>query len=122
MTWFYDGGYAVNAKSSQQEDALKLVRFMATKPFGDRFVQLLGNISPIPGVVVEDELLGRVAGLSATSAPYMMLVYFRYENPTGSELLQNGVQRMMSGSNTPEQVGDDITTGIAKYFPPFKTK
>lgn len=122
VTVYYDGGYAVNAHSPQQEDALKLVRFMATKPFGDRFVQLLGNISPIPGVKVDDELLGRVAALNATPAPYLMLVYFRFDSPTGSELLQNAVQRMMSGNETPQQVGDEVTAGITKYYPPFQKK
>ena len=122
VSLYYDGGYAVNAKSANGEDALKLVRFMATKPFGDRFVQLLGNISPIPGVKIDDDLLNRVAGLNATSAPYLMLTYFRFESPTGSELLQNAVQRMMNGSETPAQVGDEITAGIAKYYPPFQTK
>ena len=122
VTVYYDGGYAVNAKSPNREDALKLVRFMATKPFGDRFMQLLGNISPIPGVQIDDALLGRVAGLNATSAPYIMLTYFRFESPTGSELLQNAVQRMMSGNETPQQVGDEITAGISRYYPPFQKK
>ena len=122
VTVYYDGGYAVNAHGTQQADAVKLVRFMASKPFGDRFVKLLGNISPIPGVQVDDELLGRVTALNATSAPYMMLVYFRFDSPTGSELLQNAVQRMMSGNETPQQVGDEITAGIAKYYAPFQKK
>ena len=122
MSVYYDGGYAVNAKSPNQEDALKLVRWMATKPFGDRFVQLLGNISPIPGVTIDDALLGRVSGLNAVSAPYIMLTYFRFESPTGSELLQNAVQRMMNGDETPQQVGDEITAGISKYYAPFQTK
>lgn len=122
VTVYYDGGYAVNAKGANQADAVKLVRWMATKPFGDRFVQLLGNISPIPGVAIEDELLGRVAALNATPAPYMMLVYFRFDSPTGSELLQNAVQRMMSGNETPAQVGDEVTAGIARYYLPFQKK
>ena len=103
VSLFYDGGYAVNAKSANQADAVKLVRFMASKPFGDKFVQLLGNISPIPGVVVSDELLGRVASLNAVSMPYLMLVYFRFDAPTGSELLQNGVQKMMSATPRPSR-------------------
>ena len=122
VSLYYDGGYAVNAKGEHQEDALKLVRFMATKPFGDRFVKLLGNISPIPGVTIDDALLKKVAGLNAVSAPYIMLTYFRFESPTGSELLQNAVQRMMNGDETPAQVGDEITAGISKYYGPFQKK
>lgn len=122
MSLFYDGGYAINAKSPNQADALALIRFMSTKQFGDKFTQLLGNLSPIPGVVVEDELLARVAQLNAVSLPYLMAVDFRYDSPTGSELLQNAVQRMMSGNATPAQVGAEVTAGIARNFPPFQRK
>ena len=103
---YYDGGYAVNAKSTDQADALTLVRWMGTKDFGDKFVKLLGNISPIKGVTIEDPLLAKVAELDKVAMPYMMLVYFRFESPTGSELLQKGVQQMMAGKETPQQVGE----------------
>lgn len=122
VSLFYDGGYAINAKSTNQADALALIRFMVTKPFGERFTQLLGNLSPIPGVTVEDELLARVAALNAVSLPYLMAVDFRYDSPTGSELLQNAVQRMMSGNATPVQVGTEVTAGIARNYPPFQKK
>jgi raffinose/stachyose/melibiose transport system substrate-binding protein len=117
---FYDGGYAVNAKSANQADAIKLVRFMGTKQFGDKFAALLGNISPIKGVTIADPMLAEVAKLNDTSAPYIMAVYFRYETPTGSELLQAGVQKMMAGTATPAEVGASVTQGIARYFKPFQ--
>ncbi len=117
---YYDGGYAVNAKSADQADALTLVRWMGTKEFGDRFTALLGNISPIKGVTVNDPLLAKVAKLDEVSMPYMMLVYFRFESPTGSELLQNGVQQMMAGKITPAQLGEQVTQGIAHYYAPFQ--
>ena len=87
---FYDGGYAVNAKAQNPTDAVKLVRWMGTKAFGDKFAALLGNISPIAGVTIQDPLLAEVQKLNATSLPYIMAVNFRYDTPTGSELLQNG--------------------------------
>ena len=117
---FFDGGYAVNAKSTNQADALKLVRFMGTKQFGDRFSALLGNISPIKGVTIADPMLAEVAKLNETSAPYITAVYFRYDSPTGSELLQAGIQKMMAGSMTPAEVGASMTQGIARYFKPFQ--
>jgi raffinose/stachyose/melibiose transport system substrate-binding protein len=117
---FYDGGYAVNAKSANQADALKLVRYMGTKQFGDKFAALLGNISPIKGVELKDPMLADIARLNETSAPYLMAVHFRYETPTGSELLQSGIQKMMAGSMTPAEVGASLTQGIARYFKPFQ--
>ena len=49
-----------------------------------------------------------------------MAVHFRYETPTGSELLQSGIQKMMAGSMTPAEVGASLTQGIARYFKPFQ--
>ena len=119
---FFDGGYAVNAKSANQADAIKLIRYMGTKAYGDKFSALLGNISPIDGVLLQDPLLSKVAKLNDVSLPYLMAVYFRYETPTGSELLQNGVQRMMAGNVTPQQLGADLSQGIARYYTPFQKK
>ena len=120
VSLFYDGGYAVNAKGDKKDAALKLVRHMGTKEFGDKFAGLLGNISPIKGVVNTDPMLAKVSELNASSVPYLMLVNFRYQDPTGSTLLQQGVQKLMSGGASAEQVGADITKGLATYYKPFQ--
>ena len=112
----------MNAKSPNQADAIKLVRFMGTKAYGDKFASLLGNISPIKGVEITDPLLSGVARLNATAIPYIMAVHFRFDTPTGSELLSGGVQKMFAGQTTPAQVGADVTAGIARYFTPFQKK
>ncbi len=122
VSLFYDGGYAVNAKTGNQADAIKLVRFMATKPFGDRFSALLGNISPIKGVAIEDALLAKVSKLNQQSVPYIMAVNFRFQEPTGSTLLQGAVQKMMGGGMTPAEVGSELTKGIATYYAPFQKR
>ncbi len=119
---FFDGGYAVNSKSNDQPDAIKLICWMGTREYGDKFSALLGNISPINGVVLQDSLLAKVAKLNEVSVPYVMAVYFRYDTPTGSELLQNGIQRMMAGNLTSQQVGAEITQGISRYYAPFQKK
>jgi raffinose/stachyose/melibiose transport system substrate-binding protein len=119
---FFDGGYAVNAKAPTKADAIKLVRYMGTKEYGDKFAALLGNISPIKGVQIDDPMLAAVAKLNETAMPYIMAVYFRYETPTGSELLQTGIQKMMAGTATPQEVGASITQGIARYYAPFQKK
>ena len=122
VSLFYDGGYAVNAKSAKKDAALKLIRFMSTKDYGDKFSALLGNISPIKGVEIKDPVLAKVAALNMEAAPYIMAVYFRFNDPTGSTLLQQGVQKMMGGNAKPAEVGASITQGIATYFEPFKKK
>jgi raffinose/stachyose/melibiose transport system substrate-binding protein len=120
VSLFYDGGYAVNAKSEKQAAALKVVRHMATKAFGDRFSALLGNISPINGVTISDPALARVAELNKSASDYVMAVHFRYQDPTGSTLLQGGVQKMMGGQVSPADLGAEITKGLATYHEPFR--
>lgn len=117
---FLDGGYAVNARSANKEDALKLARYFASREFGDKFAKNLGNISPIPGVTVTDPLLSKVAELNKSAMSYMFAVHFRYQEPSGSVLLQSGIQKMLAGKATPAEVGADVTKGIATYYAPFK--
>jgi raffinose/stachyose/melibiose transport system substrate-binding protein len=95
---------------------------MGTKEFGDKFSALLGNISPIKGVIIKDELLSHVAKLNETAMPHINVVYFRFEKPTGSELLQGDITKMMSGSITPDQLAADLTDGLAKWYKPFQGK
>jgi raffinose/stachyose/melibiose transport system substrate-binding protein len=122
VTKFYDGGYAVNAASPQKAAALTLVNYMGTPAFGDKLVSLLGDISPIKGVTISDPLLAKVAALNATAMPQIDLVYFRFQSPTGSELLQTNITKMMAGSITPAQLGADVTAGVAKWYTPFQGK
>ena len=119
---FFDSGFAVNAKSAHQADAIKLVRWLATPDFAAKAAEKLGNISSLSSVTNPDPLLAKVASLNATAMPYIMLVYFRYETPTGSDLLQDGVQKMMAGTMTAAEVGTMVTQGVAKYYLPFQKK
>jgi raffinose/stachyose/melibiose transport system substrate-binding protein len=122
VSLFFDGGYAINAKTANMTDAQKLLRFLSTPEFGDKFTELLANISPIKGVRIADPLLAEVARLNQNSSPYIMAVHFRFNDPTGSTLLQSAVQKLMGGSLTAEQLGRDVTQGIATYFEPFKNR
>jgi raffinose/stachyose/melibiose transport system substrate-binding protein len=117
---FFDSGFAVNAKSANPADALKLVRWMATKDFAAPAAAKLGNISSLKDVANPDPLLGKIAKLNETAMPYIGLVYFRYESPTGTDLLQDGVQKMMGGTMTAQAAGDAMTQGIAHYYKPFQ--
>ena len=120
VSWFLDGGYAVNAGTDHPEEALAFVRFLASPEFGQQLTDKLANISPIPGVTSSDPLLSQVVELNTNSTPYTMLVGFRYENPTGSTLLQEALQQMFAGQLSPEEVGAKVTEGIATYYEPFQ--
>ena len=53
------------------------------------------------------------------SMSYLMLVRFRYQEPSGSVLLQSNVQKMLAGKQTPAG-GAEINKGIATYYKPFQ--
>lgn len=117
---YFDGGYAINAKSPNQEAALKFINYLASTEFGQAFANSLNNISTVPGVTFDDPLLGEVAELNQHAIPYMMLTHFRYGEPTGSVILQGEIQKMLSDQATPEQVGAAVTAGLASWYEPFK--
>ena len=117
---FLDGGYAANAKTANKADALKFINFLASKDFGDKFANALSNLSPIPGVTFKDPTLAKVAELNKSSMGYLMLVHFRYQEPSGSVLEQAAVQKLLAGKQTPAEAGAEITKGIATYYAPFK--
>ncbi len=111
-TWM-DGGYGVNAASPNKEAALEFIRFTATTPFAQMLTDELNNIPAVEGAVSSDPDLQQVAAFQAHSTPYIMLVAFRFDKPTGSSLLQDGLQQLMTGAKTAEEVAADVTAGIA---------
>jgi len=110
-TWL-DGGYGVNAASPNKEAALEFIRFTATQQFGQMLTDKLANVSAIKGAVSSDPMLAKVTEFQKDSTPYIMLVAFRFAKPTGSTLLQNGLQAMFAGTETPAQVAKDISDGL----------
>jgi raffinose/stachyose/melibiose transport system substrate-binding protein len=115
-----DGNYGVNAKSANQAVALKFIRFTASREWGQAFTDQLKQISAVPGVEIHDPQLQVVQTWMRHATPYIMLVGFRWKNPTGSELIQNDLQGLFSGKMTPQQVGEDLTKGLATWFEPFR--
>lgn len=120
---FADGNYSINAKTTHKKEALEFLSFLASKEFGQQFTDKLAQISAVPGVTSKDPVLSQVIELTAKyQTPYLMLVGFRYQNPTGSFLLQNGLQSLLDGKATAEQVAADITKGVATWYAPFQGK
>ncbi len=109
---FLDGGYGVNAASPNKEAALEFIRFTATKQFGQMLTDKLGNVSTIAGVTSSDPMLSKVIAFHEHETPYIMLVAFRFKKPTGSTLLQNGLQELYAGTKTPAEVAKEVSDGI----------
>ncbi len=117
---FDDGNYGVNAKTPHMAEALRFIRFTATREWGQAFTDQLKQLSAVPGVEVRDPLLKQVVVWMRHATPYIMLVGFRWKNPTGSDLIQNDLQGLFAGRLTPQQVGEDVTRGLSTWFVPFQ--
>lgn len=123
-TWA-DGSYGVNRDTEHQEEAVELARFMASQEFGNMFTNLLAQISPVPGVEADPNEVPVLSQFVSAmeeydTTPYIMLVGFRWEQPTGSVALQNALQGMMQGDLSPEEVAEEVQSQIASWYEPFQ--
>lgn len=118
---YVDGGYAINATSKNREAAAKFLNYLASVEYGQRFADELRQASAVPGVRINDPLLsGIVAQARSNGTPFLMLQGFRYQNPSGSILLADGLQKLLQGNGTAQQLAQDIQTGLASWHKPFQ--
>ncbi|MCB9452524.1 MAG: extracellular solute-binding protein [Anaerolineaceae bacterium] len=118
-----DGSYGVNALSDNPDEAMALVNWMGTPEFGQLFSDKIHQISPVAGVVPSDPLLAEFAnGMVEHPASYLLLVNFRYGDPSGTTVLGNELQRMFLGEVGPEEVAAALQTGMEQWFVPNKSE
>ena len=118
---FADGNYSINAKSTKRDAALKFLNFLASKEFGQKFTTELQQMSAVPGVKATDPILASFGEQSSrNSTPFLMLVGFRYQNPNGSVMLRDGIQKIMQGQGTPATLAGEIQTGLASWYKPLQ--
>jgi raffinose/stachyose/melibiose transport system substrate-binding protein len=114
-----DGNFAVSAKSKHPNEATELVKWMATKEFGQMVADEVKQLSAVPGVEYSDPTLKQMADNYANSgSPYLLLTDFRYGSPSGTELLGKGIQEMLLGSKDAAAVSADLDTGVKTWFKP----
>jgi raffinose/stachyose/melibiose transport system substrate-binding protein len=119
VPWFTDGSYGVNSQSPNTDEAKQLVEWMASEEYGQLFVDELNQISPVPGVEFEDPILQEmVANYEQANTPYLLLVYFRYGDPTGTDLIGADIQKMMLGDLDPPQVAASLEKGVSQWYEP----
>lgn len=117
---YFDGGYAANAAGANKEASIKFLNYLASQEFGQAFANTLNNVSAVPGVTFDNPLLAEVNDLNKTSIPYLMLVHFRFGEPSGSVLIQGEMQKLFAGETTPESIGTVLTEGLSAWYEPFK--
>jgi len=111
----------MNAGSKNKEAAAKWLRFLAGKDTGNAFIKDLKQVSAVPGVDTSSSpYITKVLSLQKYNTPYIMLVGFRYQQPTGSVLIQSALQGFMAGKFDAAEVCRQVQEGIATYYAPFK--
>lgn len=118
-----DGAFAVNAKTEHKAEALKVLNFLASKEFGQALVNQLNVISAVPGTVIYDSVVKQIAAeVKKSNTPFLFLVGYRYQQPSGSTMLQNGLQAMYANQKTPLFLATEIQEGISSWYLPQKGK
>ena len=118
---YADMNFAMNANSPKKDAAIKFLKFLSTKEFGKAMVIDMQMASAVPGVDASaDPFIARTLELQKNATPYLLLVGFRYEQPTGSSLWQAAAQGVMAGTVTPKQAAKQLQDGIASYYKPFQ--
>ncbi len=118
---YADMNFAMNANSKNKEAAVKFLKFLSSKEFGGAMVSELKMVSSVPGVDATSEpFIARVLELQEHATPYLFLVGFRYQQPTGSSLWQAAAQGVMAGTLAPREAAKQIQDGIASYYEPFQ--
>jgi raffinose/stachyose/melibiose transport system substrate-binding protein len=118
---YADGNFSMNAASKNKAAAAKWIRFLASKATGDAFIRDLKQVSAVPGVDTSSSpYITKVLSLQKYNTPYIMLVGFRYQQPTGSTLIQAALQGFLGGKFDAAEVCKQVQEGIATYYAPFK--
>ncbi|MEU0154985.1 ABC transporter substrate-binding protein [Micromonospora fulviviridis] len=116
---YVDGSFGVSAKSPHRDAALDLVRWMATEEFGRALSTELRQISPVPGVEPQDELLAQaLKEYQANPSPYVTYAYFSGGTPTAWDLASEAFSDYVLGRSTAADTAAHIQRGVDQWFRP----
>lgn len=118
---YADGNFAINSKSENKEAAFELLNWLATPEFGQLVADELNQFSAIPGVTYSDKVMKEAwANYEEASAPYLLLVNFRYGEPQGTAVIGEQIQKMFLGQTDAAGAASALQTGISQWFTPTK--
>lgn len=115
-----DGAWGLSSDSENQDAGVKFLEFLSRTESQQYLTESLKVLTGAPGVQSTDPLLAELLEMRETTTPYIHLVGFRYEQPTGSALLQSALQGMFSGEIGPEEVARQVQEGLATWYEPFQ--
>jgi raffinose/stachyose/melibiose transport system substrate-binding protein len=115
-----DGAWGLTSASKKKDAAVKFLEFMSRTESQQYMSDTLKTVSGAPGVTSADPILRRILELRKTTTPYMHLVAFRYGQPTGSTIVQSGLQGFFMGQLSAEDLGRQLNEGIGSWYSKLK--
>ena len=126
MFVYLDGSYCVNAKAKNMDAAMALIKFTASKEFGQLFTDFTGECSAVPGVSVTiHPILAESVALAAKygmPSIYSVGCPFDYGNPTIKSMFDSELQGLLAGKTTSTDLAKKMQDSLAAWYEPFKTK
>jgi raffinose/stachyose/melibiose transport system substrate-binding protein len=117
-TWGYeDGAFAISAKAAHPDEALALLRWIATPEFGQVFTDTLAQASSVSGVTPADPVLGEMlANYAANPVPMVWVTdYFGVSAPAPYAALMNAAQSLLADATTPEEAAASIQASVDEW-------
>lgn len=126
MFVYLDGSYCVNSKAKNMDAAMALIKFTASKQFGQLFTDFTGECSAVPGVTVtSNPILAESVRLAAEygmPSIYSLGCPFDYGNPTIKSMFDSELQGLLAGKITSAALAKKMQDGLAAWYEPFQTK
>lgn len=117
-----DGSYGLTTDAVNRDAAIKVLNYMATQEFAQKFSDRLGWLPVRDDVAIGDDqpVVQQMLTMQEHSMPNVTLVGYRWDNPTGSSILQPAIIDMIVGKVTPQKLAEDMQQGVEAWFEPNK--
>jgi raffinose/stachyose/melibiose transport system substrate-binding protein len=121
VTVFTDQGIALSAKASEAEKAAatRFMKWLATPKAGLLINKYLGFFNCFDNNVFDDEAMKEYAALAGSHGENIIsdwAILLSDGNPTATELIQAGIQELMTDKKSAEEVAADIKKGLSIWY------
>ena len=121
VTVFTDQGLTIasSATDAQKKAALRFLKWMTTPEAGLLVNKHIGFFNCWDNNVFDDQTLKEYAALAGKKGELIMsdwAILLSDASPTATELIQAGIQELMAGTKTAEQVALGIKNGLSVWY------
>lgn len=113
-----DGNFGLSSKSAHPEEALDLLKWMATAEFGQMVADDIKQISAVPGVQPSDPILRAMNELANESgSPYLLYSGFCGGSPCGITTWGSGLQELLLGTKDAATIARELDESVSWFTP-----